>query len=119
MKRIFIFLVVASLVTGCGVSKMKVQNWNPNDSPRGSSFYECLQQAQQGEFNAAFGANQYGAGGGAHAGAKTNTGAFDGLHERKRVSMSENDRWRSCLYSYNASLSVPFALLGVPVYDFY
>lgn len=72
MKRIIIFALSAMLLSGCGVSKMKVHNWKPDDNSRATTFYECLQQAQQVESRAGFAANQYGAAGSARTGAVTN-----------------------------------------------
>jgi predicted Fe-S protein YdhL (DUF1289 family) len=72
MMKITLFVLSAILLTGCGVSRMNVNNWQPNDYQRSSVFYECLQQAQQVESRAGFYADKNAAAGGARTGAVTN-----------------------------------------------
>ena len=119
MKRIIFFLVVATLVIGCGVSRKKVNNWNPNNPDRSSAFYECLQQAQQGEYRAAFGANQYGAGGGAHAGAKTNIELLTACMNAKGYECRKMRGGEVAFTLITIPLAIPFAILGADVANFY
>lgn len=119
MKGLTFLVVVAMLLTGCGVSRMKVANWNPNDYSRASTFYECLQQAQQVESRADFGANQYGAAGRARTGAITNKEILVACMNAKGYQRRAITTGELVISIITLPLSFCFALLGADVGDFY
>lgn len=65
-------ITILLLLTGCGVSPFKPQNWQPNDVYASKKLYTCLQQSQQIESSAFFGANQSVATGSSNTSANTN-----------------------------------------------
>jgi hypothetical protein len=112
MKRIIVFALVIMLLTGCGVSRTRVNNWNPNDYPRASTFYECLQQAQQVESRAGFGANQYGAAGSARTGAITNKEILVACMNAKGYQLRKITGVEIVISLITLPLSIPFVLIG-------
>lgn len=119
MKELTFFVVVAMLLTGCGVSRTKAINWNPDDYSRAGTFYECLQQAQQVESRADFGANQYGASGSARTGAITNKEILVACMNSKGYKLRAITNSELVISLITLPISIPFALLGTPVGDFY
>jgi len=119
MKKIIFLVVMALLLSGCGVSRMKVSNWNPNDSSRASTFYECLQQAQQVEAKAGFAANQYGAVGSARAGAMTNKQILEACMNAKEYHLRGITGGELVFSIITLPLAIPFAIIGAEPQDFY
>lgn len=119
MKRLVFLVLMAMLVTGCGVSRMKVQNWNPGNDLRGSTFYECLQQAQQVESTAGFVANQNGATGGARTGAKTNQDMLVACMNAKGYQLRRMTGGEVVSTIITSPLAVTFTILGADVDNFY
>lgn len=74
--KIIIHIIIALLLTGCGVSRFKQQNWIPQNSLVSDYFYRCLKDSQQIESSAGFGANQNYASGYANTGYSTNDMLF-------------------------------------------
>lgn len=83
MKKIIIYAFILLLLSGCGVSRFKQQNWMPNDSYTSEYFYRCLKNSQQVESTAVFGGNQYNASGYASSAPVLNERLFMACMESK------------------------------------
>ena len=119
MKGITFLALMTMLLTGCGVSKIKAKNWNPNDYSRASTFYDCLQQAQQIESRAGFGANQYCAAGSARTGAITNKKILVACMNANGYQLRAITGGEFVFSLITLPISIPFALLRVDVGEFY
>jgi hypothetical protein len=119
MKVVAFIGMVAILLSGCGISRVRVQNYNPNDYARQSAFYECLQQAQQIESTAGFAANQNFAAGSARTGAITNKPLLVACMESKGYQLRSMTGFEVGFTLVTLPLSIPFAILGADVNDFY
>ena len=119
MMKITLFVLSAILLTGCGVSRMNVNNWQPNDYQRSSVFYECLQQAQQVESRAGFYADKNAAAGGARTGAVTNKEILVACLNAKGYNLRSITNTELVISLVTLPLSITFAILGADVGDFY
>lgn len=120
MKGIVSLVVLAMLLAGCGVSVKKSVNWMPNDISNKSTFYDCLQQAQQVESRAGFVANQYGAGGSASTSAKTNHTLLKSCMDAKGYTLRHMNKVEVVTTIITLPLATVMVLLGDPIFeDFY
>jgi hypothetical protein len=119
MKVFSLIVALTMLLTACGVSRFKSSNWNPNRGSRDVDYYECLQEAQQSVSRAFISAGRTSAVGGARSGAETNTQLLVSCMEAKGYRMRDMTGGEVAVTFITLPLSIPFAILGANVQDFY
>jgi len=119
MKWIPILFVIVMTQTGCAVSRLKVNNWNPDNYSRANDFYECLRKSQQLESNAYVTANEHRASGSARTGAVTNKEILVACMNAKGYQLRKITGGELALSLATLPLSVPLTVLGGDVNDFY
>ncbi len=107
MKKI-LYVIALILLTSCGVSRFKQQNWLPQNTSTSSYFYKCLKESQQVSSSASFGANNNFASGSANTSAHTNDMLFTSCMRSNGYSLrpiTSGERVKSIL---TFPLFVPF-----------
>jgi hypothetical protein len=119
MKVITFLMIVAILLTGCGVATTKAVNWHPYDSSRDYAHYECLRESQQVESRASFGAGTQWAAGSARTSVEFNKTLLNSCMQARGYQLRPMTGTELIITLITSPLAISFAILGVDVSEFY